>query len=927
MIKLLTALRAALITGVLSGCGGATTPSPSAALTTPAPATAEIPASKQNKTTGTTISSTGITITGTPATEGSPLFSRGANPGQNVAGFEFCCAGYNGYTQHEFTNATGDMLKLEGGTWATGIITGALGDRVFSSKGDGYENYPGAPLAPIGNTAVGTLNSPGFVITSQFINFMVGGGINRYGSANPTTVVLVVDGQPVRQSHGSNEPARIAWDTWDVRGLLGKIASIQIIDQHPDDYSDTAVPYLLLDQFRAADKAAVLPTLESFINPAPTSFASNPATAGTSLFTNPGNTSENAAGFEICCGYYEGYHEHGYYTNGDFIRFTGGQWASDIVNRVGDRVFASYGQGYANNADIAGRWYGWEATGSLISPSFKITANYINFLAGGGTNKYDSPRATSVVLRVNGKVVRQATGNGRERELNWVTWDVSSLVNQYAQLEVIDLHDNAVSDGSYPFILLDEFRQASQAATTPASDSLVSRADGHLQAINLNMGDANPFYRDGTYYIYYLQNTGYHPWHLVKTTNLLDVSFSTMVLPASGDASKPDQWTGSGSVFKDNSNKFHLFYTEHNDNISPVERVMRATAADTTLTKWTPVSSASFSGSGGYSTTDFRDPAIFWNSSEQKYWMLITSRYNGQAAIGLYKSTNLTSWTAAAPLYTENSPLNLEVADYFELTQTPFIVYSDQRDESRQVKYLTRANNIWGKAVYDALDGKSFYAARTAGDANERLLFGWVPHTNGRQDGAWPMWGGDIMIHQLSKSASGEITVALPQRIKNLLTNPVAATIAWSDTGLSGNAENIFLKPFARFTLDAFKTNNRISLTATSSNASAVFGVQFRNFTNGKLAKLKIDALQDNASFYFEGDEGNVNNPSVNLPLDATTGINLDIYMNPNLGVGSVYINNYRALSFRLYDLKLNHVGVFTQDSAINISNLKRYTR
>jgi hypothetical protein len=70
-----------------------------------------------------------------------------------------------------------------------------------------------------------------------------------------------------------------------------------------------------------------------------------------------------------------------------------------------------------------------------------------------------------------------------------------------------------------------------------------------------------------------------------------------------------------------------------------------------------------------------------------------------------------------------------------------------------------------------------------------------------------------------------------------------------------------------------------------------------------------------------------VNNPSVNLPLDATTGINLDIYMNPNLGVGSVYINNYRALSFRLYDLKLNHVGVFTQDSAINISNLKRYTR
>lgn len=49
--------------------------------------------------------------------------------------------------------------------------------------------------------------------------------------------------------------------------------------------------------------------------------------------------------------------------------------------------------------------------------------------------------------------------------------------------------------------------------------------------------------------------------------------------------------------------------------------------------------------------------------------------------------------------------------------------------------------------------------------------------------------------------------------------------------------------------------------------------------------------------------------------------------MDSNLGGGAVYINNYRALSFRLYDLKLNHVGVFTQDSSINISNLKRYTR
>lgn len=926
IIKNSTAAWATLVStlSILTACGGTT--SNSAATVTQTATSVSAPLPKHQKTTGTTISSTGVTITSTPATEGVPLFVRIANTNQNVAGFEFCCAGYNGYQQHEFTDVTGDMLKLDGGTWSAGI-TGALDQRLFSSKGDGYENYPGAPLAPIGSAAVGTVSSPSFVITKKFINFMVGGGINRYGSANPTAVVLLVDGLPVRQSHGSNEAAKIVWDSWDVRSLSGKTAKIQIIDQHPDDNSDTAVPYLLLDQFRAADKAAVLPTLESFVNPAPTSFAANPATEGTALFTNPGNTSENAAGFEVCCGYYDGYQEHGFYANGDFIRFTGGQWASDITNRVADRVFASYGQGYANNADTAGRWYGWEATGKLVSPSFKITANYINFLAGGGTNKYDTARATAVVLRVNGKVVRQATGNGKERELNWVTWDVSSLVNQTAQLEIIDQHDNSVVDGSFPFILVDEFRQASLAATTPTSDSLVSRPDGHLEAINLNMGDANPYYKDGSYYIYYLQNTGYHPWHLVKTTNLLNVSFSTLALPASGDVTKPDQWTGSGSVFKDNSGKFHLFYTGHNDNISPVERVMHAQASDNTLTKWTTINNDSFSGSSGYSTADFRDPFIFWNSSEQKYWMLITSRYNSKAAIGLYKSTNLSSWTAGAPLYSEDSPLNLEVTDYFELNQIPFIVYSDQRDASRQVKYLTLNGSTWGKPVYDALDGKSFYAARTAGDTNERLLFGWVPHTEGRNDGATPMWGGDIMIHQLTKTANGEVSVSLPQRIKNTLANPLPATIAWSDSGLSGNAENIQLNAYNRFALDAQKTQNRFSLRVTSSNAGALFGLQFRNSATGKLSALKIDAANDKASFYAEGDEGNFNNPSVSVPLDASSGIDIDVYTDPNLGVGAIYLNNYRALSFRLYELKLNQIGLFTGNNSISISNLKRYNR
>ena len=67
--------------------------------------------------------------------------------------------------------------------------------------------------------------------------------------------------------------------------------------------------------------------------------------------------------------------------------------------------------------------------GTLTSPAFTITQPYINFLIGGGDNPYPGSNATAVLLLVNGKVVRSATGQDNEL-LNWVAWDVSQFAGQ-----------------------------------------------------------------------------------------------------------------------------------------------------------------------------------------------------------------------------------------------------------------------------------------------------------------------------------------------------------------------------------------------------------------------------------------------------------------------------------------------------------------
>jgi sucrose-6-phosphate hydrolase SacC (GH32 family) len=864
-------------------------------------------------------------ITATPETEGDRLFVRATDTQQNISGFEFCCGQYDTYQEHEFLDATEDFIKLDGGFWGSGV-EGTIGERVFSSYGDGYDDETDTSAAQLGAAATGSLRSPVFTVEQNYINFLIGGGGNRFDTANATAVVLIVDDKVVRHAHGKNQDNKVSWDSWDVSEFVGKNAQLQFIDHHPDDGSDASLPYILADEFRAASKAAVAPLASSRVLTS-TAVATDPLVIGQPLFTRAADTNQNIAGFEFCCGGYDTYQNHNFIASGDFIRFDGGQWAADIANKQGDRVFASYGQGFANANDGGGKWYGWEATGTLRSPTFTISSPYINFLAGGGTNKFDSAQATAVVLRVNGKIVRQATGNGLEKALGWTTWDVSGLIGSKAEIEIIDAHDNSIEDGSFPFLLLDEFKQADMAAAIPADDSVVSQVDGHGKNLALDMGDPNPFYDNGNYYIYYLQNSGFHPWYLAKTNNLLDMSYPLEVLPASGDVAKQDQWIGSGSVIKDRNNEYHLFYTGHNQQHSPVEAVMHAVAKDNTLTNWETNTELTFSGANGYSNFDFRDPLVFWNDAAQKYWMLITSRYQSKAAIGLYTSTDLNVWAAEAPLYTETSPLNLEVADYFSLGDTPFIIYSDQRDASRQVKYLRENASVWEKPSNDALDGKAFYAARTAGHQDERLLFGWVAHKQGRSDTSLSTWGGDLVVHQLHKTDDGQLAVSLPEKYRTGLSVAQPTDVVWTQGSVDEVGGAVSLAANSAFTLAPSTQKNRLAFNVKSQNANAQLGIELRNPETNERVVVAIDAANDSASYYRDGDITNADNPAVAVPLDIAQGVNIEVLLDPQAGVGAVYFNNYRALSFRLYDLPAYEVGVYSGADAIEVTGLERFAR
>lgn len=73
--------------------------------------------------------------------------------------------------------------------------------------------------------------------------------------------------------------------------------------------------------------------------------------------------------------------------------------------------------------------------GELVSEPFTLDRDFICFLIGGGNH----PGETCINLKVDGKVVRTATGKDREL-LEPLSWDVHEFVGRQAVLEIVDHH-------------------------------------------------------------------------------------------------------------------------------------------------------------------------------------------------------------------------------------------------------------------------------------------------------------------------------------------------------------------------------------------------------------------------------------------------------------------------------------------------------
>lgn len=284
------------------------------------------------------------------------------------------------------------------------------------------------------------------------------------------------------------------------------------------------------------------------------------------------------------------------------------------------------------------------------------------------------------------------------------------------------------------------------------------------------VGDVIPWEEDGRFHLFYLHESRQTPkvgmpWHRVVTDDLVTFTEAGPALASGGpDADDFNVYTGS-VVVADGTH--HLFYTGQNperrgtDGL-PLQLVLHATSTDGMRT-WERHPAHTFGATAGYETADWRDPFVFRDDEAGLWRMLVTARHadgpeRRRGVIAQCVSRDLATWEPVEPFWDPRRYIAHECPEVFEWNGWWYLVYSEF-SESFTTRYrVSRSvHGPWTVPADDALDGRAYYAAKSAARDGRRFFFGWIASREGGvDDGAW-QWAGTLSVLEAEQNPDGTL--------------------------------------------------------------------------------------------------------------------------------------------------------------------------
>lgn len=279
----------------------------------------------------------------------------------------------------------------------------------------------------------------------------------------------------------------------------------------------------------------------------------------------------------------------------------------------------------------------------------------------------------------------------------------------------------------------------------------------HFRPADYDVGDVHPYFRDSTCYLYFLR-PGFHST-LVTSCNLLH--WAPAILRH--EPAAPADWFKPYfvlNVFHDQAaGLYRSYYGSKNWMVGSFSHDLHIWTAAPAEHRVRPQADL---------YTSQRDPFVFWNGNDKRYWCLATCRVRGappgcNGAVGYTTSPNLVDWQPWQHLYYPGNIGEPECPQLFQLGTHWHLLASIYDRAVGRPSYWMADTPVgpWKSIGAGCLDGKDLCAAQVAMNGNTPYLFGWIPlHAAmpGKQH-----WGGHLALpREIYALESGELATRLP---------------------------------------------------------------------------------------------------------------------------------------------------------------------
>ncbi len=458
------------------------------------------------------------------------------------------------------------------------------------------------------------------------------------------------------------------------------------------------------------------------------------------------------------------------------------------------------------------------------------------------------------------------------------------------------------------------------------------------------VGDLIPCQKDGEFWLFYLHEVRSDPkpgtsWNLVTTKDLIQFQDQGVSLPH-GTENDPDFNAYTGSVVVDESGIHHLFYTGQNPkNLGgdglPLQLVMHATSTDGMRT-WVKHPELTFGAPAYYESGDWRDPFVFHDASSGQWRMLLAARHaegpeRRRGVIAQCVSSDLSSWQYAEPFWDPRRYITHECPDVFAWGGWWYMVYSEFSENfTTRYRMAKSPDGPWLVPDQDSIDGRAFYASKTAERDGRRFFFGWIASKKGNSDGGPWQWAGTMSVLEARQNPDGTLAFGFADELVDSFWDEVSVTV---DGGLPArldvpdgyaaivSGEDLPSQFYAKAVLDIGPGTTECGLLLRSSadgDSSYVLRLE------PKRGRLVFDrwprAITGDAQWHVSGDvpfEIELERPC-SLPPGKHT---LEVIVDGDLCVAVV--DRQVALSTRIYDLPAGRIGLFTGEGSATVTHLE----